>query len=78
MHTDLLPTAEVARLLGRDVSTINRMVTAGDLTPAVKGPGVRGAYLFHRADVDALRIQRQRELEAELAVLSGAEPLDAA
>lgn len=48
---DLLPTAEVARLLGRDVRTVHRLVARGDLTPAFKGPGLRGALFFRRSDV---------------------------
>lgn len=49
--TDLIPTAEVARILGRDVSTVQRMVKRGLLTPAIKGPGPKGAFLFRREDV---------------------------
>lgn len=52
---DLIPTKEVAQALGVHVATISRMVARGDLIPAVKVPGKRGAYLFHREDVDALR-----------------------
>ena len=55
---DLIPTAEAAEALGVHVATISRMVTRGDLAPAVKVPGKRGAYLFNRADVDALAAQR--------------------
>lgn len=51
---EYLPTAEVARALGVEVSTVHRMVTRGDLTPAFKAPGLRGAYLFSPADVAAL------------------------
>ena len=46
---DLLTTAMVAQMLYKDVSTISRMVARGDLIPAVKVPGMRGAYLFRRA-----------------------------
>lgn len=52
---DLIPTSEAAKVLRVHVATISRMVARGDLTPAVKTPGKRGAYLFHREDVDALR-----------------------
>lgn len=52
---DLLTTAVVAQMLYKDVSTISRMVARGDLVPAVKVPGKRGAYLFRRSDVEALR-----------------------
>ena len=51
---DLIPTSEAARRLGRNVSTVHRWVRAGRLQPAVKTPGIRGARLFHAADVDRL------------------------
>lgn len=50
--SDLITTAMVAQMLHRDVSTISRMVARGDLVPAVKVPGTRGAYLFRRADIE--------------------------
>lgn len=58
---DLIPTAEVAQRLGRDVRTVHRWVEAGRLTPAVKTPGLRGALLFRPRDVDKLAA----ELDAE-------------
>lgn len=54
MTTDHLTTAEVAATLGVDVRTVHRWVTAGELTPLTKLPGLRGAYLFARSDVEAL------------------------
>lgn len=56
-QTDLVPTAEVARILGRDVRTVHRLVASGQLTPAVRAPGIRGALLFDRADIDALALR---------------------
>lgn len=53
--TDLITTAEAAQVLGVHVATISRMVASGRLTPAVKVPGKRGAFLFRPEDVDALR-----------------------
>jgi len=53
--SDLITTAVVAQMLYKDVSTISRMVARGDLVPAVKVPGKRGAYLFRRSDVERLR-----------------------
>lgn len=52
--SDLITTATVAQMLYKDVSTISRMVARGDLVPAVKVPGKRGAYLFRRSDVERL------------------------
>ena len=56
-HSDnaLLTTADVAEMLGKDVSTIHRLVARGDLRVAIKAPGKRGAYLFRKSDVDALQ-----------------------
>lgn len=54
-NEDLLSTAEVARILGRSVPTVNRWVAQGKLVPAVKFPGARGANLFGRDDVERLR-----------------------
>ena len=51
---DLLTTSAVAKLKGVHVSTVNRWEAAGVLTAAVKLPGVRGAKLYRRADVEAL------------------------
>jgi DNA-binding transcriptional MerR regulator len=54
MADDLLPTAEVAQLLGKSVATINRWATEGRLKPAVELPGETGARLYLRSDVEAL------------------------
>lgn len=54
-NTDLVNTAQARELLGKaSPSTIARWVAAGKLVPAHKLPGLRGAYLFHRTDVEAL------------------------
>ncbi len=52
--TDLLTTAEAAELTGWSVPTINRWADDGTLPTAHKLPGIRGARLFLRADVDQL------------------------
>ena len=51
---NLIGTAQVARILGRDVSTINRWCQLGKLTPGVKLDGPTGARLFDRAEIEAL------------------------
>lgn len=56
-HPILLPTAEVARIYGKDVRTIHRMVDRGVLVPAIRAPGPRGAMLFRREDVFAAAIE---------------------
>lgn len=52
-----LTSAEVARVLGRSVRTVHRLVEDGVL-PAMKLPGETGAYLFDPKDVEALAKQR--------------------
>lgn len=51
---DLLTSSQVGAILGKSARTVQRMVDAGSLTPAQKLPGPNGAYLFRRADVEAL------------------------
>ena len=51
---DLIPTSEVAGMLGLHVATIVRRVQAGELAYAVKVPGKTGAYLFDRAEIEKL------------------------
>ena len=58
-ETDLVTTAQVARLLRKSPRTIARWATAGVLIPAFTSP-TGGAMLFHRADVQA----KARELIA--------------
>lgn len=64
--TDLIGTAEAARLLGNmSHRTVHRYVDSGDLTPALVAPGgIKGAYLFHRADVEQLRAARDAKASA--------------
>lgn len=53
--SDIVGAAEACDLLGIDRSTIARWVQLGKLKPAHKLPGLRGAFLFHRRDIEALR-----------------------
>jgi hypothetical protein len=56
---DLVGTAEAARILGDlDKSTVTRLAASGQLPIAARLPGLRGAFLFHRADVKRLAAQR--------------------
>jgi excisionase family DNA binding protein len=50
----LLTTAAAAERLGVTASTISRWVSAGKLTPAIKGSGLRGPMWFRASDVDDL------------------------
>lgn len=54
-HTDLIGSAEAARLLRKSQRTVHRLVASGALKPAMTAPGgFAGVYLFNRADVEAL------------------------
>lgn len=49
---ELIPLSEAARLVDRSEETLRRWIKAGRLTPAAKAPGLRGAYLVRREDVE--------------------------
>lgn len=51
----LITTAQASKVSGKNWRTIIRLVERGDLSPAQKLPGLRGAYLFHPSDIEALR-----------------------
>jgi hypothetical protein len=51
---DLISVAEATRILGCSVPTICRRIATGRLVPAKKLPGIRGAFLLRRADVEAI------------------------
>ena len=53
-NVEYMTTTAVADRLKVDVSTVARWVRNGRLAPAIKTPGIRGAYLFTSEDVDAL------------------------
>lgn len=56
---DLVTTAEALEILRKSSpSTVTRLVQAGKLAPAQKLPGLRGAYLFNRSDVERLAAER--------------------
>lgn len=56
----VMTTAEVAEALGITPSGVARRVYRGDLTPAAKLAGPRGAYLFEPSE-----IQRAKDGDAE-------------
>lgn len=57
-NLDLLTTAEAASLLDVSIATVNRMADQGKLREAKKFPGIRGARLYKRRDVEALATRR--------------------
>lgn len=52
--TVLLSTRDVAVRLGTSVPTVTRRAREGVIPVAAKAPGLRGAFLFDPADIDAL------------------------
>ena len=50
----LMRTAEVADVLQVSTRTVARFVASGDLKPAMRLPGLRGAFLFDPRDVQRL------------------------
>lgn len=72
MHTDLIPTAEAAEIVGVSVTTVNRWADSGRLRTAAQAPGPRGARLFARPDVLAMAEERRRQVAADLAKLDAA------
>lgn len=53
--TDLIGTAEAARILGKSPRTVHRMVADGRLTVELTVPGGHvGVWLFDRAQIVAL------------------------
>jgi predicted site-specific integrase-resolvase len=59
-QTELIGTAESARILEIDKTTLTRWVADGRVVPAVKLPTTNGAFLFARADIEALAAARPR------------------
>jgi DNA-binding transcriptional MerR regulator len=55
----LLLTAEVASTLGITPRHVARLAETGVLEPAIRLNGLRGALLFHAADVEQLLEERQ-------------------
>lgn len=57
----LIPTAEVAQILGANVKTVTRWASEGTLPYAQKLPGLRGPYLFDAAEVARFKAARDAE-----------------
>lgn len=53
-----MSTAEVAEQTGVSVATVTRWAVSGKLPPVYKREGLRGFYMFHRNDVEALQTER--------------------
>lgn len=55
---DLLSTKEAAEILKVERSTLTRWVQIGKIAPAHRLPGLTGAALFLRSDVERLAAER--------------------
>jgi predicted site-specific integrase-resolvase len=53
-QSDLIGSTESCRILKIHPATLGRWVKTGKITPAHKLPTKNGAYLFRRADIEAL------------------------
>jgi len=51
--SQLIGAAEAAEILGEDVRTVQRKAKTGEY-PSQKMQGLRGAYVFHRVEIEAL------------------------
>jgi hypothetical protein len=60
---DLITTAQAAALLGITVAWANKQAARGRLPVAQKLPGVTGAYLFRRGEIE-VEAQRRRPTAA--------------
>lgn len=60
----LLTTAEACARLNRHPSWFSKQVKLGNILPAHKAPGIRGAFFFAAADVDALAAKLVAQSEA--------------
>ena len=58
--TGLIGSSESCRILEIHPATLVRWVASGRIAPAHKLPGKNGAYLFQRADVEALAAERDK------------------
>jgi len=57
---DLLSTRGAARVLGVTTRTVHRYAESETLRPAYRLDGLRGAFLFHEADVRELANRRRK------------------
>lgn len=51
---ELLTATQSGQILNRSYRTVLRLAESGKLPIAMKLPGINGAHLFRRADVEAL------------------------
>jgi predicted site-specific integrase-resolvase len=54
MKSEFVGVTEAADLLGVSVKSVHRYIERGYLTPVHKNPGLRGAVILRRRDVEKL------------------------
>jgi len=64
MSNDLVTAREAADILGVSIPTVTRLATDGTLATTIKAPGLRGARMFRRRDVERLAAKRAKEQAA--------------
>lgn len=69
-NAPLTSTREVAQRLGITVRSVARIVERGELTPAAKAPGPRGAFMFDPTAVDELVAEREAGAAEQLKAAS--------
>ena len=58
MPDDEITTREAAEILGVKPQAIAKMVRRKTLTPSRQAPGPRGAFWFHRTDIETVAATR--------------------
>lgn len=58
IQNNLIGVAEASQITGLDKRTLHRKVERGELTPVSKLPGLRGAYIFNRSEIEKLARER--------------------
>ena len=58
IDAEQITTREASVILDKSVRATIRLVETGKLTPIRKLPGIRGAFIFDRADVERLAAER--------------------
>lgn len=61
---ELIGSSEAASIIGVSRATLTRWVQSGEIEPAKKLPGLTGAALFERADIDAKAAERKGAVTA--------------
>ena len=62
----VLSTAQVAKLLGKSVRTIQRAAESGEI-PAIKLDGLTGSYVFDRQVIEFVVKQQTRDMATDAA-----------